>query len=381
MVNLELIISLPVRKLTCFFFLLIQNSGAKRSVDQPDNYLGKAIATGNVELKTYRNVIDISARPTFRWALGKSYLYTVTAQVINAYCQVVGTETYYTTKLFVSAGSVPTTSLLLRAKSLGKLPNLNQYVGTVRFSPFFFLFGQFLTSFLLKIQGFTGNGNMGANRFIINGTTVQSAGPASVATHRFKWDPETEVPMAIEVLPQLVGASATNAAQINNINLFTGMYFLYLLPPSSLPSFLILFVFLFTVGVGIPEAGEVGHFTYDSTSDCVTLVWPTGGNYFNSKIYKTFVKAVEEMTPPWISFVPPTLPLPTTVHPLGGMPLGRATDQHCRVQGYTGLYAVDGSVIPFAPGGNPYLTIVAMAERCMDNIIENDFKPVFPWKN
>ena len=80
---------------------------------------------------------------------------------------------------------------------------------------------------------------MGANRFIINGTTVQSAGPASVATHRFKWDPETEVPMAIEVLPQLVGASATNAAQINNINLFTGMYFLYL----PLPSFLILFVF------------------------------------------------------------------------------------------------------------------------------------------
>src|SRR3990167_3123084 len=108
----------------------------------------------------------------------------------------------------------------------------------------------------------------------------------------------------------------------------------------------------------------------------VTLDYPKGFEYGNSKLYKTFVKALEEITPDWIRVIAPP-PTPgdylSTAHPLGGVPLGRATDLYCRVKGYFGLYAVDGSIVPFPAGGNPYLTIVSLIERCMDNIIANDF--------
>ena len=128
--------------------------------------------------------------------------------------------------------------------------------------------------------------------------------------------------------------------------------------------------------MGVPAAEEVGHFTYDPTTDCVTLDYPKGFEYGNSKLYKTFVKALEEITPDWIRVIAPP-PTPgdylSTAHPLGGVPLGRATDLYCRVKGYFGLYAVDGSIVPFPAGGNPYLTIVSLIERCMDNIIANDF--------
>jgi len=59
----------------------------------------------------------------------------------------------------------------------------------------------------------------------------------------------------------------------------------------------------------------------------------------------------------------------TAVHPLGGVPFGKATDLNCGLKGYRGLYAVDGSIMPGASAvANPTLTITAMAERCMDYI-------------
>ena len=35
-----------------------------------------------------------------------------------------------------------------------------------------------------------------------------------------------------------------------------------------------------------------------------------------------------------------------TLHPLGGMPLGLATNKHCKIKGYKHFYVVDGSVLP-----------------------------------
>ena len=44
-----------------------------------------------------------------------------------------------------------------------------------------------------------------------------------------------------------------------------------------------------------------------------------------------------------------------------------------RVEGYQGLYVVDGALIPgSAACCNPSFTIAAFAERCMDNIVAND---------
>jgi len=58
----------------------------------------------------------------------------------------------------------------------------------------------------------------------------------------------------------------------------------------------------------------------------------------------------------------------TTVHPLGGCPMADdpaagVVDDTGRVHGYSGLYVLDGSIVPTALGLNPSKTIAALAER------------------
>ena len=60
-------------------------------------------------------------------------------------------------------------------------------------------------------------------------------------------------------------------------------------------------------------------------------------------------------------------------HPLGGIVLGKATDQFGRLNGHQNLYVIDGSLIPGTIGVNPFVTITAIAEYCMEEIIEKDF--------
>ncbi|QPZ37918.1 GMC oxidoreductase [Paramicrobacterium chengjingii] len=67
---------------------------------------------------------------------------------------------------------------------------------------------------------------------------------------------------------------------------------------------------------------------------------------------------------------------PVTVHPLGGVPTGSDRDTAVvgpdrQVHGYPGLYVMDGSVIPAATGANPSATILASAERAMEGIIRD----------
>jgi choline dehydrogenase-like flavoprotein len=63
-----------------------------------------------------------------------------------------------------------------------------------------------------------------------------------------------------------------------------------------------------------------------------------------------------------------------TAHPLGGAVMGRACDFFGRVQGYRGLYVVDGAFIPGSTAAtNPAFTIAAFAERSMADILARDF--------
>lgn len=60
-------------------------------------------------------------------------------------------------------------------------------------------------------------------------------------------------------------------------------------------------------------------------------------------------------------------------HPLGGVVLGKATDLYGRVKGYKNLYVTDGAFVPASIGVNPFLTITAVAEYCIQDIISQDF--------
>ncbi len=52
--------------------------------------------------------------------------------------------------------------------------------------------------------------------------------------------------------------------------------------------------------------------------------------------------------------------------------LGLATDGHGRVHGYPGLYVMDGAAMPGSSGAvNPSLTITALAERNIEEIIRS----------
>lgn len=63
-----------------------------------------------------------------------------------------------------------------------------------------------------------------------------------------------------------------------------------------------------------------------------------------------------------------------TYHPLGGVVLSDATDAYGRLQPYKGLYVVDSSLIPgHTACCNPAWTVAALAEYCMENILARDF--------
>ena len=61
-----------------------------------------------------------------------------------------------------------------------------------------------------------------------------------------------------------------------------------------------------------------------------------------------------------------------TYHPLGGAVLGKATDNYGRLEGYDGLYVVDGALIPGNTSVNPFVTITALAERNIEEIVRTD---------
>ena len=71
----------------------------------------------------------------------------------------------------------------------------------------------------------------------------------------------------------------------------------------------------------------------------------------------------------------PWWPIPLgTVHPLGGCPMGRdasegVVDSFGRVFGYPNLHVCDGSIVPRALGVPPSMTIAALAEHIAENVV------------
>ncbi len=68
--------------------------------------------------------------------------------------------------------------------------------------------------------------------------------------------------------------------------------------------------------------------------------------------------------------LPDTLRFLPTAHPLGGCEIGQVTDLAGRVRGMKGLYVMDSTLLPGNAGGaNPSLTITALAERALAEIV------------
>ncbi|BBH67454.1 cholesterol oxidase [Actinoplanes sp. OR16] len=289
------------------------NSGAKNSVDK--NYLKWAEATGNVTVLPLHEV-------TLLEEVSGSSRFEVTARQIDETGAVLATRTFPCDYLFLAAGSLNTTSLLLTSRARGGLPRLTSTeVG----------------------KGWGNNGDFLVARLNLR-KTVGSAqgGPGNV---RFYDDSN----------PYARAAMAWEAAPI----------------PSWLPNT--------TAHLITSIASERGEIRYDAATGAGKVYWPyaemeTSADKAGRDLATRLWWATEGSKGSLLTGLPSYdrntgmgLGSRNTYHPLGGLVMGKATDFSGKVSGYENLYCVDGALLPGSAAlANPALTITANAERCLD---------------
>ncbi len=279
------------------------NSGAKGSLDR--TYLAAAEATGLVDVRPLHQVTGIAADD----AGG----YRVRTERIDERGEVLEAITFRAPALFLAAGSVHSTRLLVEARARGDLPDLSADVG----------------------EGWGHNGqHLHARNELSEDTGPFQGGPPCAVIRDFD---NPVAPVTVEM-----GAAAFGY-ECNCM----------ICPSSSLND-------------------GFGQIVYDAEADRGVLRWdPSNG--------ATGVAAGEDVTrrlneaSGGVHGVLPGQSRRSTFHPLGGVVMGRAADTFGRVNGYPGLYCVDGALIPGStPTANPAWTIAALAERALEAIVAED---------
>ena len=127
------------------------------------------------------------------------------------------------------------------------------------------------------------------------------------------------------------------------------------------------------VGYGVSQGR--GRFVYDSAKDDAVLHWPGDVDAVLADRIKTRINGIAG---PAAATLNTTTLVPSTWHPLGGACMGIVCDLTGRVRGHRGLYVLDGALMPGNTAAcNPSMTIAAVAERAMDEIITQDVGVAF----
>ncbi|RAS70303.1 cholesterol oxidase [Lentzea atacamensis] len=271
-------------------------------------YLRKIRATGRVTISPLHKVTSVAP------ASGGGY--TVTIEQINTTGATVATKSVTAAKVFFAAGSVGTSKLLVKLKSTGALPNLNGEIG----------------------KGWGDNGNVMCGR----------------ANHM--WDPTGSLQSSIPTAGIDNWAAGGTFAEV-----------------APLPTGIETYASFYLSITRTPSRAE---FSWNAAAGRVDLNWQTAWKQtsinaaktifdkINAKegtIYRTDLFGVYKV---WGDHL--------TYHPLGGAVLNKATDNHGRLHGYSGLYVMDGALIPGNTTVNPFVTITALAERNIEKIIATD---------
>ena len=285
------------------------NSGAKNSLDR--NYLPMAEATGHVSIHPLHRVTDIAEESDGR--------YGVTVEEIDDSGRVRQTKQLTTTYLFLAAGSVGTTELLVKAHELGNLPNLSDEIG----------------------KGWGSNGNVMFMRSVNELTGKNQGGPVI----KIVIDRENAVsPSSIESVFFPIGQECG--------------------------------CLLYLMSVLDTDRGQL---SYNAIADKVELTWSRAGNDRAEGAALDFINRMntanggEIGSPSGVIFQLPNVMKHFTYHPLGGMVIGEACDFYGRVYGYPNMYVMDGAALPGSCAtANPSLTIAALAERNIAAILRED---------
>ncbi|MFL4950957.1 GMC oxidoreductase [Streptomyces sp. MMS24-I31] len=288
------------------------NNHGKKSLDK--TYLAAALGTGNVTIHTMERVRSVGRAP--------DGTYVLTTDRIDDTGTVVGTGQYGCTYLFLGAGSLGTSELLVRARDTGTLPDLNSRVGA----------------------GWGTNGNTMLGRANHLWDTV-GAHQATMPVMGIDDWANADNPVFAEIAPLPMG--------------FEHWVSLYL---------------------AITKNPERASFTYDTASGSVKLGWSAAQSAVSVRMAKKLfdrINAANATIYRYDLFGSPSKVFADdfTYHPLGGCVLGEATDDYGRVKGCSRLYVTDGSLVPGSIGVNPFVTITALAERTMARVLAEDTAP------
>lgn len=283
------------------------SNGAKLDMNQ--SYLKYAQMDGSAKVYPGHEVQRISHN-------GQCYAVEVTK--LSPEGDILDRYTLTCDYLFLAAGSIGTSELLVKSKALRLLPNLNEHVG----------------------EGWGTNGDA-----IVVRSLALSKGLTQGAACASKIDDTTTSSMPVTMENWYAPGVPVNIGIIGSLGM-------------------------------AHDTRNRASFKYDAARDKVDLLWPKNGNKEAEaalrKVNNKIAKASLCLT--GVPGIVADVNTGFTAHPLGGAVIGKATDAYGRVKGYDKLYVMDGALMPGSSGlVNPSLTIAALAERNILDIIKNDF--------
>ncbi|MBA53607.1 MAG: cholesterol oxidase [Pseudomonadales bacterium] len=279
------------------------NSGAKNTLDK--NYIADAEATGNVSVHTLHNVKSITQ-------FGRKGPYIVHCEVLDPEGNVLMNHIIGCEYLFMAAGSINTSRLLLKAKAMGDLKGINDQIG----------------------QNWAANGDeLMARIGVQDDLGPVQGGPPSIAA----WDFNNSIK------PVGFMHSPANSAPGQ--------------PPTQLQ-----------MAMCAPD--QFGSISYVPETDKAFINWPMDDNNFARQAHMESLMKLSAFSG-GMPLPDTAMGRPTMWHPLGGATMGEATDTETgEVFGQPNLFVMDGALMPGATAAsNPSLTIAANAERIMANLI------------
>ena len=302
------------------------NNGGKHSVDV--TYLAQALATGNDTIQTLSNVTSVARASNGQWQ--------VYVNVTDASGNVLSRQVITTTALFVTAGTVNTSKLLVAAAATGAIPDLPDTVG----------------------QGYGTNGDQ---IYVWSNSELGTPQGGPVVYGSFDWaDPASANTVIQAALPpigidlQPIEALAPGLSALGEpllVNLQSTML----------------------VGYGVSPSR--GQFVYNSSTDTVDLQWPADGD---AAIAAAIAARITAIAGAGSTLTNTNATANSTWHSLGGACVNSVCDLEGRVLGQKGLYVLDGSLMPGTTGAcNPSMTIAAIAERALDQIVHSDVGTIF----
>jgi cholesterol oxidase len=237
--------------------------------------------------------------------------YLIEVQKVDPTGTVLSTRTIACDQLILAAGSIGTTELLMKARANGDLANLNEYVGT----------GWGTNGDAAVVRSFTGTGGW-----------TQGAASASMISDTVNGMPVTMENWFVPGLPIDIGIIGSLGMTLDDHR----------------------------ADFSLDSSGKLA-LTWGGQPDTVAALDAVNSKIADASGVNTgawpFSKSINDFF---------------TAHPLGGAIIGKVTDNYGRVIGHQGLYVMDSALIPGNSGAvNPSITITALAERNLENIIAN----------